>query len=416
MAKSILILLALVLVGAWVVGCGSDGPTSPGGGTANRAPGTPTIDTGAGAPADGSTDKPISSTLHWQCSDPDGDDLTFDVFFGTAADPPSATTSQTAEIYNPGSLEYSTTYYWKIVAEDPDEETASSVIWSFTTMAQPAETVSTPTAPTGPATGTTAESLSYSTGGAINSAGHTVQYRFDWGGGDYSAWSASTTVSQSWASAGTHNVKAQARCATHTGMESAWSTGYDVVISAATETVSTPNTPTGPATGDTSENLGLNSGGATSSEGHTVEYQFDWDDGQISAWSTSNSKYHTWDTPGTYNVKAKARCRDHTTVESAWSAGSADVVITAAAEIIHRSVGTIHGPTNAPAGESLSYTLSTAATSSLGHDLEYRFDWADGTFSDWSATRDASHAWTTAGVYFISVTACDASQIGIAHV
>jgi hypothetical protein len=403
MVKSILVLLALVLVGAWMIGCGSDEPISPGGGTANRAPGTPTIDTGAGAPADGSTDKAISSTLHWQCSDADGDDLTFDVFFGTAADPPGVNTGQTPESYNPGTLDYSTTYYWKVVAEDPDEETASSAIWSFTTMALAAETVSTPTTPTGPATGTTAESLSYSTGGATNSAGHSVQYRFDWGGGDYSVWSASTTVSHSWASAGTHNVKAQARCATHNNIVSAWSTGYDVVISGATETVSTPDTPTGPATGETSESLGFHRIGATSSEGHTVEYLFDWDDGEFSSWSTSSTVYHGFDTPGTYEVKAQARCSDHTTVESAWS-GALTVVISAAAEVVSRPAAG-WGPTTGHIGDTQTYTMSHGVNTTLGHAVEYRFDWDDGSYSDWSGLLSASHVWTVAGSYWVTVTA-----------
>jgi PKD domain len=403
MVKSILALLALVLIGVWMIGCSSDGPASPDGGTANRAPGTPTIDTEAGAPANGSTDKVISSLLHWQCSDPDGDDLTFDVFFGTATDPPSVATGQTPESYNPGALANSTTYYWKIVAEDPDEETASSAVWSFTTMALVAETVSTPTAPTGPATGTAAESLSYSTGGATNSAGHSVQYRFDWGGGDYSVWSAGTTVSHTWASAGTHNVKAQARCATHPGTVSAWSTGYDVVISAATETVSPPDTPTGPATGDTADNQGFSRGGATSSEGHTVEYRFDWDDGDFSSWTTSTTVYHRFDTPDTYEVKAQARCRDHTTVESAWS-GALTVVISAAAEVVSQPPAG-WGPVTGYIGDTQTYTMSHGVNTTLGHEVEYQFDWDDGSYSDWSASLSASHAWTTAGVYFITVTA-----------
>ena len=36
-------------------------------------------------------------------------------------------------------------------------------------------------------------------------------------------------------------------------MESDWSVGHEVVISATTETVSTPNAPTGPATAETAE-------------------------------------------------------------------------------------------------------------------------------------------------------------------
>jgi len=411
MFKTILVMMAVVLVGVWMVGCGDDGPADPGGGgTANRAPGTPTIDTGAGAPDDGSTDEAISSVLHWQCTDPDGDDLTFEVFFGTAADPPSVNTGQTAENYNPGALDYSTKYYWKIVAEDPDGLTASSAVWDFTTMAQGAETVSIPTTPTGPATGGTNEDLSFTTGGATNSEGHVVEYRFDWDDGSFSAWSTSITVLNSWAAAGTYNVKAQARCATHTTVASV-SAGHDVVISAATETVSTPPAPTGPATADTSENPRFNFGVATSSEGHTVENRIDWGTGEISPWTTSTYRHNMFDTPGTYEVKTQARCRDHTTVESAWS-DAASIDITLAAEVVYRPAPG-YGPATGYIGDTQTYTMSHGINTSLGHDVEYRFDWKDGSFSDWSASLSASHAWTVAGSYWTTVTARCADHTSI---
>jgi len=405
MVKSILVLMALLLVGVWIVGCDGDTPADPGNGgeTANRAPAAPTIDTGAGAPDDGSTDNSVTSILHWECSDPDGDALTFDVYLGQSDPPSSVNTGQTAESYNPATLAYNTEYYWKIVAEDPDGKTASSAVWSFTTMAQPSETVTTPTAPTGPATGATAESLSFSTGGSTNSAGHTVEYRFDWGDASYSDWAASTTVSNSWASAGTHSLKAQARCATHTTIESAWSAGHDVVISAATETVSTPDTPTGPATADTSENPRFDVGGATSSEGHTVEYRIDFGTGEISPWFTGTYRHNTFDTPGTYDVKAQARCSDHTSVESAWS-GALSIDITAAAEVVYRPAPG-YGPATGKIGDTQTYEMSHPISTSLGHDVEYSFDWKDGSFSDWSASLSASHVWTIAGTYWTTVTA-----------
>ena len=77
----------------------------------------------------------------------------------------------------------------------------------------PEETVSTPSTPTGPSSGEVDQSLSYSTGGATSSMGHSLQYRFDWGDGDYSSWSSSTSAFHSWSSDDTYTVRAQARCA-----------------------------------------------------------------------------------------------------------------------------------------------------------------------------------------------------------
>lgn len=94
------------------------------------------------------------------------------------------------------------------------------------------EIVSIPNAPDGPSAVFISTSYSYSTGGANSNAGHSLQYRFDWGGGYYSTWSTSTSASHSWSSVGTRNLRAQARCASHTGVVSGWSNSKTVAISA----------------------------------------------------------------------------------------------------------------------------------------------------------------------------------------
>ncbi len=91
-------------------------------------------------------------------------------------------------------------------------------------------------------------------------------------------------------------------------------------------TVSTPDTPTGPASGPAGEHLTFTTGGALCSEGHSVEYRFDWGDGTYSAWDSSTSASHSWDTEDTYAVKAQARCAADTSVQSDWSAAQAVTV------------------------------------------------------------------------------------------
>ncbi|MBC7093693.1 DUF4352 domain-containing protein, partial [Candidatus Bipolaricaulota bacterium] len=92
--------------------------------------------------------------------------------------------------------------------------------------------VSTPSRPSGPSAGEVGQLLTYSTGGASCSEGHPIQYRFDWGDGTYSSWSSSTTASKTWNSAGTYQVKAQARCATDPSVVSGWSSALSVSITA----------------------------------------------------------------------------------------------------------------------------------------------------------------------------------------
>ncbi len=84
------------------------------------------------SPADGATDVEMNVLFEWSCSDPNGDDLIYDVYFGESADPPMVTNSQTANTYQVAGLDPLTTYYWKIVASDLASST-SSPVWSFTT-------------------------------------------------------------------------------------------------------------------------------------------------------------------------------------------------------------------------------------------------------------------------------------------
>lgn len=93
-------------------------------------------------------------------------------------------------------------------------------------------TVTSPSRPSGSSSGVTGQSLTFATGGASCSEGHPVQYRFDWGDGTYSSWSSSTSASKTWNSAGTRQVRAQARCAADTSVVSSWSSTRSVTITA----------------------------------------------------------------------------------------------------------------------------------------------------------------------------------------
>ena len=90
------------------------------------------------------------------------------------------------------------------------------------------ETVTTPNTPSC-ADGMAGQSISCSTSGSTSNKAHSIQYRFDWGDGIFSSWG-SSSQSHSYSSAGTYNVKAQARCATDTSIMSGWSNPDSVNI------------------------------------------------------------------------------------------------------------------------------------------------------------------------------------------
>ena len=113
-------------------GSGSSGGTT-GSTTAPAAPTSP-------SPANGATGVSTSPTLSWS---PSSGAASYDVYFGTASNPPLAGSVTTAT-YTPGTLSSGTTYFWKVVAKN-SVGTAASPVWSFSTSA-PVVSSSTPAA------------------------------------------------------------------------------------------------------------------------------------------------------------------------------------------------------------------------------------------------------------------------------
>lgn len=106
------------------------------------------------------------------------------------------------------------------------------------------EVLSTPDIPTGPSEVMVGTAVEFSTGGSESNLGHSVEYRFDWGDGNFSGWD-DQTQQYSWQSEGYYLVKAQARCALHPDIKSDWSEGLSVHISSTeVEQIETSEIPT----------------------------------------------------------------------------------------------------------------------------------------------------------------------------
>jgi len=95
----------------------------------NNPPNTPSDP----EPEDGETGVYINTDLGWTGGDPDGDEVTYDVYFGKSSPPPLIESNQSGTTYNPGLLDFETEYFWQIVAWDEFENSAVGPIWSFTT-------------------------------------------------------------------------------------------------------------------------------------------------------------------------------------------------------------------------------------------------------------------------------------------
>jgi parallel beta-helix repeat protein len=97
------------------------------------------------SPSNHAIDQSIDVDLSWTGGDPDtGDTVTYDVYFGTSSSPSKVKDDQSGTSYDPGTLSYGTTYYWKIKATDNNGASTSGPVWDFTTGAasnKPPDTV-----------------------------------------------------------------------------------------------------------------------------------------------------------------------------------------------------------------------------------------------------------------------------------
>ncbi len=95
----------------------------------NHPPNTPNTP----VPVNQSTNVPLTTDLSWHGGDPDGDPVTYDVYFGVINPPGKVIANQSTTIYDPGTLNNSTNYYWKIIAWDNHNASSVGPLWGFTT-------------------------------------------------------------------------------------------------------------------------------------------------------------------------------------------------------------------------------------------------------------------------------------------
>ena len=276
-----------------------------------------------------------------------------------------------------------------------------------------------PSTPSGPGSGYTGTSYTYSTS-ASDPDGDQVYYYFDWGDASNSGWvgpydSGETgSASHNWSSPGTYFIKAKAK--DEHGATSGWSPNKIVIISNPTNNnpPNTPSTPSGPVSGYTGTSYTYSTS-ATDPDGDDVYYKFSWGDGSNSGWvgpyesgETGNAS-HSWDSPGDYLVKAKAK--DTENDESGWSS---EITVTITYPPDNDPPGrpsTPSGPNTLEVGQT--GTFSTNATDPNGDQVKYRFDWNDGEISGWTnlvpsgESASKSHSWSLPGTYFVISQAMD---------
>ncbi len=87
-------------------------------------------------PADGEDNASINTVLSCECTDPDGDYLTYDIYFGDVSPPPFRVASIRQNSYDLDQLSNGH-YFWKILAKDSEGNNTGGPIWSFSISNQP---------------------------------------------------------------------------------------------------------------------------------------------------------------------------------------------------------------------------------------------------------------------------------------
>ncbi len=122
--------LAVLAAVALIVGCSSDKTSNPPPNQGNRPPTHP----GNPSPADGAAEQDSVVALQWTCSDPDGDSVFFDVYFGESSNPSGIASNLTVNSIEIPALQYNKTYYWRVTATDRNHIHVQSPTWRFSTM------------------------------------------------------------------------------------------------------------------------------------------------------------------------------------------------------------------------------------------------------------------------------------------
>ena len=265
-------------------------------------------------PSDGKTNVDINKILSWSGDDPDpGDTVTYDVYFGISNPPLKMRSNQSGTSYDPGTMSYNTKHYWKIIAWGNNGTSAEGPIWSFTTKKQ-----STPyNPPYNPpptnknpiADASTSETLGYINtpvifDGSLSSDEDGSITNYTWNFGDETTGYGDVTM-HAYVSPGEYIVML-----TVTDNEGATDDDTITVI------ISKPNIPpTAPEVDGVSSGTQntdyIYSAVSTDADNDTIQYLFDWGDGETTTTDflpngTATTQTHSWATAGEYTISVKA--------------------------------------------------------------------------------------------------------------
>lgn len=196
------------------------------------------------------------------------------------------------------------------------------------------------------------------------------------------------------------------------GAQSDFSPPLTVVVHGSNNPPKIPNKPLGPNVGNITEPLTFLTN-TTDPDGDDIKYGWDWNgNGTIDEWSdfmasgSYDIRSHVYTSAGTYHVRVIAE-DEH----GARSAFSLSKIIVVKDNNPPNKPSMPTGPIYGRIGITYSYT--SLAIDPEGDNLEYLFDWGDGSDSGWIGPYNSgdaatvSHTWNTRGTFPVKVKARD---------
>jgi len=274
-------------------------------------------------PEDGAIDIGIKTHLSWTGGDPDpGDKAVYDIYFGTEPELELLATDLQMPNYNPDILEKNTQYFWKVIARDENQDTASGPIWTFTTNDCDCNP---PDKPSGPVRARNRNRYEYTTK-IMNQNQDGLYYNFSWGDGNCSGWlgpynnNERVRSEHQWEEPGEYQVQARGRFQNNMKNFNEWvTTGWsEPLLVTVTSDNPTNEAPTAPEiSGSSSGKAGVEydytfvstdpnsdnlyyvvSWGCCGTETHTYG---PYESGEVATVS------HSWEEQGTFTITVKAK-------------------------------------------------------------------------------------------------------------
>ncbi len=275
------------------------------------------------SPLNESINVDIFTNISWIGGDPDGDNVTYDIYFGTSSNPPIVMLSYENLTYYPGILGYNTQYFWRIDAWDTYGYSTTGPTWTFTTKENPPPIIPYNPIPENGSTNIYIDAVLSWTGGDPDD--DNVTYDVYFGANQnpikiisnqtinyYEPEEMETTTMYYWRIISWDSYN-------KSSVSPLWNFKTSIYTNNPPDK---PNKPNGPTTGKPGISYSYSSS-TTDSNGEPIFYMFDWDDGTNVEWigpfnsGQSATISHSWRDKGSYAVKVKAK--DIYGGESFWS-------------------------------------------------------------------------------------------------